>query len=70
MILQALKEYYDRKAADPKSDIAPEGWIPQRIDYEIVLDHRGTFKQINNKRENNEGHSALVPNIRKTSIEA
>ena len=25
MILQALKEYYDRKAADPESDIAPEG---------------------------------------------
>jgi len=68
MILQALKEYYDRKAADPKSDIAPEGWIPQRIDYEIVLDHRGTFKQINNKRENNEGHSALVPNIGKQAL--
>ena len=24
MILQALKEYYDRKAADPDSDIAPK----------------------------------------------
>ena len=26
MILQALKEYYDRKAADPDSGIAPLGW--------------------------------------------
>ena len=26
MILQALKEYYDRKADDPDSGIAPEGF--------------------------------------------
>ena len=26
MILQALKEYYDRKAADPESGIASEGF--------------------------------------------
>ena len=26
MILQALKEYYDRKVLDTDSDIAPEGF--------------------------------------------
>ena len=26
MILQALKDYYDRKAADPESGIASLGW--------------------------------------------
>ena len=37
MILQALKEYYDRKAADPASGIAPLGWewkeIARRMGY-------------------------------------
>ena len=26
MILQALYDYYERKAADPESTVAPEGW--------------------------------------------
>jgi len=65
MILQALKEYYDRKAADPDSDIAPEGWIPQKIDYVIVIDQNGDYVQIKDLRENNVGHPALVPNIGK-----
>ena len=41
MILQALKEYYDRKAkpvgksgpADPESGIAPLGWEWKRIPF-------------------------------------
>lgn len=65
MILQALKVYYDRKAADPESDIAPEGWIRVRIDYEIIIDENGNFVQLNNKRENKLGFPALVPNIGK-----
>lgn len=36
MILQALKEYYDRKASDPESDIAPEGWRWKEIPFIIV----------------------------------
>ncbi len=63
MILQALKEYYDRKVSDSDSGIAPEGWIPQKIDYVIVVDQRGNYVQINDLRENNVGHPALVPNI-------
>ena len=31
MILQALKEYYDRKAADPDSGIAPVGWEKRKF---------------------------------------
>lgn len=41
MILQALKEYYDRKAADPESGIAPEGWEPKEIPFLIVLNEEG-----------------------------
>lgn len=46
MILQALKDYYDRKAKDRKSDdpdsgIAPPGWEWKEISYIIVLDRDG-----------------------------
>ena len=41
MILQALKEYYDRKAADPDSGIAPEGWENKEIRFVITLDKKG-----------------------------
>lgn len=41
MILQALKGYYDRKAQDPNSALAPEGWIAKGIDYVIVLETNG-----------------------------
>lgn len=44
MILQALKEYYDRKAADPASGMAPEGWIAGGLDFLIVLDRDGNYK--------------------------
>lgn len=42
MILQSLKMYYNRKAADPNSDIAPPGWEHKEIPYVIVLDREGT----------------------------
>jgi CRISPR-associated protein Csd1 len=51
MILQALKEYYDRKAADPDSDIAPEGWERKEIPFIIVLDNDGNLIQIEDTRE-------------------
>lgn len=41
MILQALKEYYDRKSADPKSGIAPPGWEWKEIPYLVVLSKDG-----------------------------
>ena len=41
MILQALKEYYDRKAADPDSEIAPIGFEWKEIPYIVVIDSTG-----------------------------
>ena len=41
MILQALKEYYDRKYEDPESGMPPFGWEWQGIPYLIVLDTDG-----------------------------
>ena len=37
MILQALKEYYDRKAADPDSGIAPLGWERKALPFLVAL---------------------------------
>lgn len=51
MILQALKEYYDRKAADPDSGIAPEGWELKEIPFIVVLDNEGNLIQIEDTRE-------------------
>lgn len=51
MILQALKGYYDRKAADPESDIAPEGWEKKEIAFVVVIDNDGQLVQIEDTRE-------------------
>ncbi|MCX7842352.1 MAG: type I-C CRISPR-associated protein Cas8c/Csd1 [Clostridia bacterium] len=51
MILQALKEYYDRKAADPESDIAPEGFEKKEIPFIIVICEDGEFLGIEDTRE-------------------
>ena len=72
MILQALKEYYDRKAADPDSDIAPEGWEQKEIPFIIVLNSDGTLVGIEDTREGEgKGKRAktfLVPQgVKKTS---
>ena len=41
MILQALYEYYQRKAADPVSTIAPRGLEWKEIPYLILIDKKG-----------------------------
>ena len=51
MILQALKEYYDRKAADPDSGIAPLGWERKEIPYLIVLREDGSLVRIEDTQE-------------------
>ena len=43
MILQALYEYYQRKAADPGSTIAPRGLEWKEIPYLILIDKKGNF---------------------------
>lgn len=51
MILQALKEYYDRKAADPESEIAPDGFERRPIPFLIVIDKTGKFINLEDTRE-------------------
>lgn len=51
MILEALKEYYDRKAADPNSGIAPLGWERKEIPYLIVLNGDGSLVRIEDTQE-------------------
>jgi CRISPR-associated protein Csd1 len=43
MILQALKDYYDRKAADSESQMAPPGWEWKEIPFVLVLAPDGTL---------------------------
>ena len=72
MILQALKEYYDRLAADPESGIAPEGWIQGGIDFLIELDADGKFLGIQSLQEQDGKKTIpkpmLVPNIGKQAV--
>ncbi len=72
MILQALKEYYDRKAADPESGIAPEGWIQGGIDFLIELDSDGKYLGIQSLQEQDGKKKVprpmLVPNIGKQAV--
>jgi len=76
MILQELKKYYDRKAADTESEIAPEGWEWKEIPFVIVIDENGSFLRFEDTREGKgnkkRGKKFLVPmGIKKTSgIEA
>lgn len=51
MILQALYDYYQRKAADPSSHIAPEGWEWKEIPYVVLIDDDGYFVSIEDTRE-------------------
>ena len=51
MILQALKDYYDRKAADAESGIAPPGWCTKELPFLIVLDMSGNVVNVEDTRE-------------------
>ena len=67
MILQALKEYYDRKAADPASGIAPLGWEWKEIPFRVVIDANGSFNHLEDTREGEGNHKRakryLVPSL-------
>lgn len=51
MILQSLKEYYDRKAADPESGIAPLGWEWKALPFLVVIAPDGAPVGIEDTRE-------------------
>lgn len=61
MILQALKEYYDRKAADPDSGIAPLGWEWKEIPFRVVIDENGHFNHLEDTREGDGNHKRAKP---------
>ncbi len=72
MILQALYDYYQRKAADPDSGIAPEGFIEKKIDFVVVLNIIGSYVKTDSLQEHKgkrlEGKSFFVPAIGKQAI--
>ena len=72
MILQALKEYYDRKAADPEGGIAPRGWFRGRIDFVVILNHEGKFERLDCEQTTKNGKrlsdSCLLPYIGKQAL--
>ena len=51
MILQALVEYYDRKATDPDTSLAAEGFEWKEIPFILELDAEGRLIQIVDTRE-------------------
>lgn len=51
MILQALYEYYQRKALDPDSNIAPQGFEWKEIPFIIVIDKEGNFIRLEDTNE-------------------
>lgn len=56
MILQALKEYYDRK-----SDLPRQGWEMKAIPFLVVINTDGRFVGFQDTRENNDAKQFLVP---------
>ncbi|MEN6297676.1 MAG: type I-C CRISPR-associated protein Cas8c/Csd1 [Rectinema sp.] len=70
MILQALKQYYDRKAEN--GELAPEGWIQGEIDFLIELDASGNYLGIQSLQgldgKKKIPKPLLVPNIGKQSM--
>jgi len=65
MILQALYDYYQRKAAEPDSGIAPEGFEKREIPFILVIGTDGLLKAIEDTREGEgkkkRAHPFLVP---------
>ena len=51
MILQALVDYYDRKANDSESGIAPQGWERKELPFLIVIDQDGKLVNVEDTQE-------------------
>lgn len=72
MILQALVEYYERKAKSSRGKMAPEGFEYKEIPYVVILNQRGNPVSLNSTYEG-EGRARrakkyLVPaTVKKTS---
>ncbi len=68
MILQALKEYYDRKAGE----LPPIGWIRRDLDYDVILRSDGSFHAVTprftEKGKKRERFSDNMPAIGKQAL--
>ncbi len=71
MILQALKEYYDRKANEDNSGIAPLGWERKEIPFLLVITSEGKLVHVSDMQEidgkKKRAKSFLVPKAVKRS---
>ncbi len=72
MILQALNDYYARKAADPQTGLAPAGFELKAIHFVVVLNEAGQLLQLADRREGDGkrrvAQNQLVPQgVKKTS---
>lgn len=68
MILQALKEYYDRK----RPELPPVGWVARELEYEVVITRDGNLHAINPlfemKKGKRRGFPDFVPAIGKQAV--
>lgn len=71
MILQALSEYYQRKAQEGSNELAPRGFEKKEIPFIIVLDEEGRFMDLEDTRtgegKKKAGRIFLVPQGEKRS---
>ena len=69
MIIQALKEYYDRKSLSSSDDgnIPTEGFENKELPFLIVIDKDGKFLNLEDTREDKRGKSFMVPRSVKRS---
>lgn len=71
MILQALNRYYERLLEQGTEDLAPFGYSPKLISYEIVLAADGAIVAVNDIRltsgKKPKPRSLLVPQLQRTS---
>ncbi len=73
MILQALHDYYHRKAEADSAALAPEGWIDRAVDFIVVITPDGDALpplclQAIEGRKRIPGPSRRLPNIGKQSL--
>lgn len=72
MILQELVRYYERKASDPDTALAPEGFEKKEIPFVIVLKRDGQFVQIEDTRsgegKKKRARAFLVPQSVKRAV--
>ncbi len=72
MIIKALCDYYDRKAALGATDTAPPGWEFKEVQFAVVIGPEGEFVQFDDLREGEgkkkRGRRILVPQWEKRTV--